>query len=121
MELVNFKNFEEFRMYIKQHVRQMPYWTREQHQEFEQKIRNLYENCPEFQEKYDSWIKKMEMKQKKAILIGGTKEETEKSRLRLQALIKLKKIKSAQQENNRQKTKKSHVIEMTRRKKQYTI
>lgn len=111
MEIVDFKNFEQFQVYVRQHGQQMQYWSEEELQNFNEKVLNLIETNPEFKEKYEKWVKKNEEKQKKPIIIGGSKEETARSR----ALIMLKKAQL------RQKNKKLSALEIAKRKKVYTI
>jgi len=111
MEIADFKNFEEFQVYIKQHASQMQHWSTEQIQKFTEKVLKLKETNPEFKEKYENLIAELDAKQKKPITIGGTEKETERSR----AMIKLKKA------QYRQKNKKMSTIEIVKHKKQYEI
>ncbi len=111
MEIVDFKNFEEFQVYMKQHAQQMQHWSTEKIQQFNEKVLKLKETNPEFKEKYEKMIARIDAKQKKRITIGGTKDETEHSR----AMVKLKEI------QNKQKNKEKSTIEIVRRKKQYEI
>lgn len=111
MEIVDFKNFEEFQVYMKQHAQQMKYWSTEQIEQFTEKVSKLKETNPEFKEKYEKMIARIDAKQKKPITIGGTEKETERSR----AKLKLKEI------ANKQKNKKMSTIEIVKHKKQCEI
>ncbi len=109
MEIATFKNFEEFQVYVKQHLQEMAYWSPEKIEEFNEKVMKLKEDSPEFKEKYEKWVAKSERKNKKTVVIGGTKEDTERSK----ALLKLKEY--------QQKKKNTDIVAMIKHKKQYSI
>lgn len=120
MEIINFKNFEQFKAYIKQHGKEMPQWSSEKTEQFVGKVSKLMEESPEFKEKYDHWVKQMELKEKikqhKVVSLGGTEEDTMYSR----AYLKLKEsAKKKKTEADKGKNLSPAVI--SKCKKSYTI
>lgn len=117
MEIIDFKNFEQFQAYIKQHGEKMPQWSFEETKQFTDKVSKLREESPEFKEKYDQWIAQMEIREKikrhKGVVIGGTEQELVHS----QAYLKLKR----KQTEKADKGSKLSIAEIAKRKKQYTI
>ena len=93
MELIDFNNFEQFQIYMKQHVQEMPNWSTEQTRKFNESFNTLYDESPEFRQKYDNWIKRTQAQanKKRAVTIGGTPEQTAYS----QAKLKLMEVKQA--------------------------
>lgn len=109
IEIVDFKNFEQFLIYIKQVGKDMQSWSPEKTKDFCDKVVKLREESPEFKEEYDKWVASSERKNKKTVTIGGTEEDKRRS----QALLKLKKY------QNQKKTTNMNVI--IKHKKQYSI
>lgn len=89
IEIKDFKNFEQFLAYSRQHLEAMKSWSPEQMKEYTDKVRALRETDPEFKAQYDKWTRNLENKQKKTVIIGGDEKDTTRSK----ALLKLKKIK----------------------------
>lgn len=87
----DFKNFEQFIIYNKQHAEEMKYWDTAKIGEFAEKVSKLREKSPEFREKYDEWTKKLELQARVRnvkIKLGGSDDELASS----VAYLKLKKI-----------------------------
>ena len=133
MEIADFKNFEQFLVYTKQHAEEMQHWSMEQHQKFSEKVWKLREENPEFRQKYDNWVKRLEAssKKKQAIVIGGTGDEQAYSQAKFK-LLKLRenlnkdKIQNSAESETDKKDKKSQntpsdIVILNKKKKQYTI
>lgn len=109
MEIVDFRNFEQFQAYIKQHAQELPYWSTEKIKKFNDKVMKLMEESPEFKEKYEKWVDQSVRKNKTTVVIGGTEEDKRRS----QALLELRKY--------QQKKKKTDMENLIKHKKQYEI
>ena len=93
VEIKDFKTFEEFQVFIRSHKEKMPYWTTEEISSFNQKVYDLKENSPEFREKYDTWVSRLELKERAksvSIKIGNKQDEAYSK-----AYLKLKKYKKS--------------------------
>ncbi len=106
VEINDFKNFEQFMVYINQNHEKMQYWSTKETKLFTDKVAKLIDESPEFKEKYDAWAKKLELqaKAKEArIKIGGTVEETASSK----AYLRLKEIQKEKQKRKENSPKTS--------------
>lgn len=119
IEIKDFKNFEQFLAYSRQHVEEMKSWSPEQMKEYTDKVMALRETDPEFKAQYDKWTRNLENKQKKTVVIGGDEKDT----MRSKALLKLKKIKqkpktkpTSQAEQHTQ-----DIVILAKRKKMHSI
>ncbi|MBO5038063.1 MAG: hypothetical protein J6C85_01200, partial [Alphaproteobacteria bacterium] len=109
----DFKNFELFLEYSRQHVEDMKSWSPEKMKEYTDNVMALRKTDPEFKAQYDKWTRNLENKQKKTVIIGGNEKDTMCSK----ALLKLKKIKQKYQtEQHRQ-----DIVAVAKRKKEYSI
>ena len=75
IEIKDFKNFEQFLAYSRQHLEAMKSWSPEQMKEYTDKVMALRETDPEFKAQYDKWTRVLEAKQKCHVTIGGTPED----------------------------------------------
>ncbi len=115
MKINDFKNFEEFLVYSKQHSDEMKNWDANKLKSYSDKVAKLMAESPEFKEKYEKWVKRLELqlKAKEArVKIGGTAEETAYS----QAYLRLKEIKKENKSSKSSKTiasiKKDNIVEI---------
>ena len=93
VEIKDFKTFEEFQVFIRSHKEKMPYWTTEEISSFNQKVSDLRENSPEFREKYDIWVARLELKERtKSVSLKIGKKQDE---IYSKAYLKLKKYKKS--------------------------
>ena len=93
IEIKDFKTFEEFQVFIRSQKDKMPYWTTEEISSFNQKVYDLKENSPEFREKYDAWVARLELKERAksvSLKIGNQQDE-----IYSKAYLKLKKYKKS--------------------------
>ena len=115
MKINDFKNFEEFLVYSNQYGDEMKNWDAEKLKSYSDKVSKLMDESPEFKEKYEKWVKRVELqvKAKEArVKIGGTAEETAYS----QAYLRLKEIKKENKSSKPSKTiasiKKDNIVEI---------
>lgn len=115
IEIKDFKNFEQFLAYSRQHVEEMKSWSPEQMKQYTDKVMTLRETDPEFKAKYDKWTRNLENKQKKTVVIGGDEKDTTYSR----GQLKLKKIKQESKTKQALKTEQRtpDIVILAKRKK----
>lgn len=125
MKIVDFKNFEQFQLYIKQHATEMPFWSIEQTEEFNNKFNKLMEESPEFKEKYNQWTKHIEIKQRirhhKIVVIGESNSD-DKNDTYVKAYLKLKEVqKQKKQEKPKEENSTKNMSIVKKIKEKYRI
>lgn len=114
VEIVGFKNFEQFQAYIKAYGEDMPKWSMEKQKKFADDVVKLCETSPEFKQKYDLWCKKIELQVRAKnckIQIGGSKE----NEIYAKAYLKLKEIQKKKKQSlqpKKQKVSERQVFEI---------
>jgi len=84
----SFNTFEEFMSFVRTEGKDIRNWSKEKIDKFNNHVWKLQEN-PEFNAKYEAWVKEVaELNKKRRIVLGGSKEDQRNNKNQIREMRK---------------------------------